>query len=96
MGEVKCFHVDLEASVQLQWTVSVMPVSLSTSHSVSFDFFSPRSLESVNKLSNLRQHDLEGVCVALDAEDEGVFVGVVLNDVIVHVHQDPAAKTAKV
>lgn len=73
-----------------------MPVSLSTSHSVSFDFFPPRSLESVNKLSNLRQHDLEGVCVALDAEDEGVFVGVVLNDVIVHVHQDPAAKTAKV
>lgn len=73
-----------------------MPVSLSTSHSVSFDlFFSPQSLESFNKLSNLRQHDLEGVCVALDAEDEGVFVGVVLDDVIVHVHQDPAAKNSK-
>lgn len=39
--------------------------------------------------SDLRQRDLVGVCVVLNVEDEGVFVGVMLNDVVVHVHQDP-------
>lgn len=39
--------------------------------------------------SDLRQCDLVGVRVAVNVEDEGVFVGVMLNDVIVHVHQDP-------
>jgi len=47
------------------------------------------SFGSADELSDLRQRDLVGVCVALDVEDEGVFVGVMLDDVIVHVHQDP-------
>lgn len=44
------------------------------------------------RLSDLCQHDLVGVCAALDAEDEGVFVGVMLDDVIVHVHEDTDRK----
>lgn len=43
-------------------------------------------------MSDLRQDDLEGICTALDVEDEGVFVGVMLDDVIIHVHQDTVAK----
>lgn len=43
-------------------------------------------------LSDLRQRDLQGVGVAVDVEDEGVFVGVMLDDVVVHVHQDPASR----
>lgn len=44
--------------------------------------------------SDLRQRDLVGVRVAVDVEDEGVFIGVMLNDVIVHVHQDPEKRDA--
>lgn len=39
--------------------------------------------------SDLRQRDLQRVLVAVDVQDEGVLVGVVLDDVVVHVHQDP-------
>lgn len=43
-------------------------------------------------LSDLRQRDLQRVGVTVDVEDEGVFVGVVLDDVVVHVHQDPGSR----
>lgn len=43
-------------------------------------------------LSDLRQRDLQRLGVTGDVEDEGVFVGVVLDDVVVHVHQDPEAR----
>lgn len=48
------------------------------------------------QLSDLCQRDLVGVCVALNIEDEGVFVGVMLDDVIVHVHQDPDAQRREI
>lgn len=89
--EIGCVHGDLKASAQLQWTVSSNLSQLINQSQRLFWLF-PQSLKPLNKLSNLCQHDLVGVCVALDAEDEGVFVGVVLNDVIIHVHQDSAAK----
>lgn len=44
---------------------------------------------SADDLSDLCQRDLIGVCVAVDVEDEGVFIGVMLDNVVVHVHQDP-------
>lgn len=53
------------------------------------------NLQSLKSRSDLHQSDLVGVCVAVDAEDEGVFVGVMLDDVIVHVHQDPKNKRVK-
>lgn len=67
------------------------------------DFSQPAVTASLSSLpfrsadvpSDLRQRDLVGVCVALDVEDEGVFVGVMLDDVIVHVHQDPDTHTKK-
>lgn len=40
-------------------------------------------------VSDLCERDLVGICVAVNVEDEGVFVGVVLDDVVVHVDQDP-------
>lgn len=40
-------------------------------------------------VSDLCERDLVGICVAVNVEDEGVFVGVVLYDVVVHVDQDP-------
>lgn len=46
---------------------------------------SARRLEDV---SDLGERDLVGICVAVNVEDEGVFVGVVLDDVVVHVDQD--------
>lgn len=46
-------------------------------------------LTSAGESSDLRQRDLVGVCVALNVQDEGIFIGVVLDDVIVHIHQDP-------
>ncbi len=52
----------------------------------------PQPFRPADEQSDLRQRDLVGVCVALDVEDEGVFVGVMLDDVIVHVHQDPDTK----
>lgn len=55
-----------------------------------------RSFESADEQSDLCQCDLVGVCVALNIEDEGVFVGVMLNYVIVHVHQDPDTKDTEV
>lgn len=54
-----------------------------------------RSVGSADEPSDLRQSDLVGICVALDVEDEGVFVGVMLDDVVVHVHQDPNAKDTR-
>ncbi|KAA8585810.1 hypothetical protein FQN60_007379 [Etheostoma spectabile] len=54
------------------------------------------SFESADEQSDLCQCDLVGVCVALNIEDEGVFIGVMLNDVIVHVHQNPDTKYTKV
>lgn len=38
--------------------------------------------------SDLCERDLVGVRVAVNVENEGVLVGVVLDDVVVHVHQD--------
>lgn len=43
-------------------------------------------------VSDLRQRDLQRVGVAVDVQDEGVFVGVMLDDVVVHVHQDPETR----
>lgn len=37
---------------------------------------------------NFCQSDLEGIGVAVDAQNEGVLIGVMLDDVVVHVHQD--------
>lgn len=39
--------------------------------------------------SDLCERDLVGVGVAVNVQDERVLVGVVLHDVVVHVHQDP-------
>lgn len=39
--------------------------------------------------SDLRQSDAQGVWRPVDGQDEGVLVGVVLDDVVIHVHQDP-------
>lgn len=50
---------------------------------------------SAGEPSDLRQRDLVGVRIALDVEDEGVFVGVMLDDVVVHVHQDPDARDTR-
>lgn len=38
--------------------------------------------------SYLHKCDLEAFHHALHVEDEGVLIGIVLNDVIIHVHQD--------
>lgn len=38
--------------------------------------------------SDFGQRDLVGVGVALDVQDKRVLVGVVLDDIVVHVHQD--------
>lgn len=40
--------------------------------------------------SDFHERDLEAFHHALHVEDEGVLVGVVLDDVVVHVHQDAA------
>lgn len=41
---------------------------------------------------NLSQGDFVPVGVGVDAQDEGVLVGVMLDDVVVHVHQDPVTQ----
>lgn len=51
--------------------------------------FLTASCQRSEDLSDLCERDLIGVRVAVNVEDEGVFVGVVLDDVVVHVHQDP-------
>jgi len=45
--------------------------------------------EPKTKTSDFGQSDAPRFCRALDGQDEGVLVGVVLDDVVVHVHQDP-------
>ena len=40
--------------------------------------------------SDFHECDLEAFHHALHVEDEGVFIRVVLNDVVVHIHQDAA------
>ena len=40
-------------------------------------------------LLDLWQSDLQGVSWAFDGQDEGVLIGVILDDVVVHVDQDP-------
>lgn len=44
--------------------------------------------------SDLHQRNLVCLCVAVDVENECVFVGVMLYDVVVHVYQDPATEDA--
>lgn len=45
--------------------------------------------QSAESLSDLWQSDTRGVRHALYSQDEGVFIRVLLDDVVIHVHQDP-------
>ena len=73
---------------------SLVDFQPASGHSISFvPSRSPSA--SAGEPSDLCQRYLVAVRVALDVEDEGVFVGVVLDDVIVHVHQDPDKKNTE-
>ena len=46
--------------------------------------------------SDLWQSDAQGVRWALHSQDEGVLVGVLLDDIVIHVHQDPEEDKTRV
>lgn len=67
--------------------VTVLPVHPATSAQATAG--GSRLIDTVLRASDLRQGHAQRICRALHGQDKGVLVGVLLNDAVVHVHQDP-------